>query len=359
MGLAVALGGLGVKVTYVAQERMSFERKQQGWLEPKTGTVLVKIVDNKQSVCQLVAGVPEDSIHICQGIRANGLVSVAQSELQTRGLTQWVIMETVRDVGWRGVIKRIEYARLFRKKRNSIAGVLATGHRTPDWVVQRGVPAENVFPFAYFLEKGESIEAAPVQGKSFRFIFVGQFISRKRLDWLIAALGSLVDQNFELVVIGSGALEDALRKQAEDVLGNKVVWLGLLPSNEVRHQLAKADCLVLPSLHDGWGAVVSEALLCGTPAICSDTCGCAGVVERSNVGGVFRSDNFGELGDLLIRAMQVGRVSSAQRIETIAWSDAITAKAGALYLVRILTFGQGDTITPRPPWEALCRDVMS
>lgn len=49
--------------------------------------------------------------------------------------------------------------------------------------------------------------------------------------------------------------------------------------------MARADVLVLPSWHDGWGAVVSEALMAGTPAIASDACGSAGVVRASGVGG--------------------------------------------------------------------------
>ena len=59
--------------------------------------------------------------------------------------------------------------------------------------------------------------------------------------------------------------------------------------NDIPHLMSSADCLILPSRHDGWGAVVSEALMVGTPVICSDACGSAGVVHASGVGGVFRS----------------------------------------------------------------------
>jgi glycosyltransferase involved in cell wall biosynthesis len=359
MGLAAALSELGVNVTYVAERRMSADRKEQGWLEPEAGGVVIEIAGEQQAVHQLVAGAPEDSIHICQGIRANGLVGAAQKHLAVREITQWVVMETVMDVGWRGIIKRFEYTRLFRKKRSAITGVLATGYQTPQWLVQRGVPEEKVFPFAYFLEKGEPLEAIAEPEGPFRFIFVGQFIPLKRLDLLIAALGELTDQNFELVVIGSGPLDNVFRTQAESVLGDKVDWVGKLPSNEVRAYMAVADCLILPSLYDGWGAVISEALMCGTPVICSDTCGSAGVVDKSGVGIVFRADDAGELKTSLEAALHVGPVSTKQRSGTVAWSEALGVKAGAQYLLDILTAELSDSEKPRPPWinEQVCIGV--
>jgi len=350
MALAVALAELDVQVTYVAQERMSAHRKQQGWMEPKTGSVLVEIANDKKSICKLVDSASADSAHICQGIRANGLVCVAQSEIQTRGLNLWVIMETVKDVGLSGLIKRIEYGRLFRKQRNAIAGVLAIGYRTPNWVIQRGVSVEKVFPFAYFLEKSEPVEVVEKPGGMFRFVFVGQFIPGKRLAWLLTALAALGECDFELVIIGSGPLEDTLRNQARDVLGDKVEWIGRLPSSEVRRQLVLADCLVLPSLYDGWGAVVTEALMCGTAVICSDACGSADIVNKSRVGGVFNSRNVGALQKMLERTIRFGRVTAAQRIITKTWSRSIGAEAGAEYLLRVLKHSGGKD-KPPAPWD--------
>lgn len=351
MGLAAALAELKVSVTYVAEERMSTDRQRQGWLAPEEGGVQVVIADNKQSVRQLVAEASDNSIHICQGIRANGLVGVAQAALSTRGLTQWVIMETVRDVGWRGVIKRYEYARLFNNRRGTLQGVLATGYRTPEWLAQRGVPVDNIFPFAYFLDKGDATPVPVDIDRPFRFVFVGQLIPLKRLNLLISALGELGDLEFQLVIVGSGPLEAALRNQSRAVLGDKAIWIGRLPSDEVRSCMAKCDCLVLPSLYDGWGAVVSEALMCGTSVICSDTCGSAGIVKKSNVGGVFKAEDDGDFKAMLKSAVETGCFTREQRSETVAWSDVIAAKAGADYLLDILTYRHGDKKKPQPPWS--------
>ena len=350
MGLAVALSNLRVNVTYVAAEVMSADRVQQGWLEPYAADVIVHIAQSQHAVHQLVNGAPKDSIHICGGVRVNGLVGVAQKRLANLGFTQWLAMETVMDVGWIGILKRLEYRRLFRGYRRAIRGVLAIGHKTPQWVIRRGVTEEKVFPFAYFLEEIEQQAAILKQTGPFKFIFVGQFIPRKRLNRLITALGLLTDQNFELVVIGSGPLEDVLRVQAQSVLGDRVNWIGKLPSSQVSAYMAAADCLILPSSHDGWGAVISEALMCGTPVICSDTCGAAGVVHNSGVGSVFKANDTGELQASLETALRAGTVSTEQRAATAVWGKTLGAKSGAQYLLDILTGELKVNKKPMPPW---------
>jgi glycosyltransferase involved in cell wall biosynthesis len=285
-------------------------------------------------------------------IRANGLVHEAQRALAARGLLQWVIMETVDDTGYRGILKRLEYRRLYMQWRGRIEGVLAIGHRTPAWVVARGMPAERVFPFAYFLPDMAPIERVSRDTEPFRFVFVGNFIVRKRLDLLISALAALKRSDLELVVIGSGPLEGELRAAAKAALQGRVRWIGPLSMSEVPRAVARADCLVLPSRHDGWGAVISEALMVGTPAICSDRCGAAGVVQASGHGGVFRSGDVSELRAQIVRALDSGPMSRSKRDALAAWARCIGAEAGAIYLREVFAASPEQKACPPPPWYA-------
>lgn len=369
--LAAALARQGSEVIYVAEQPMSADRAEQGWIVPQLPGVRLELAATAKSSATLVASAPPDSIHICQGLRGNGLVRHAQSAIKARGLRQWVVMETVDDAGWRGAIKRLEYRRLFAIWRQHLQGVLAIGHTTPAWITARGMPANRVFPFAYFLgdldlikglspphplageglgERGEGTEGLPEQRTCFRFIFVGNFIELKRLDLLLDALRRIPDQNFELAMIGSGPLEPTLRAMAAECLPGRVHWLGRLPLNQVPAEIAKADCLVLPSRHDGWGAVVSEALMVGTPVICSATCGSAGVVRASGQGGVFNSGDRSELIEQLARAVAGGLVQEPDRVALAHWATCLGAKAGAAYLANILHFVSGIGERPAPPW---------
>lgn len=350
--LAVALARYGCRVTYVAEQAISADRLQQGWAAPELPPVNLIYAATDTATKSVARRAPAHSIHICQGIRSNGLVSIAQRELSAHGLRQWVVMETVEDSGWRGIIKRMEYRRLFRARRDSLQGVLAIGYRTMDWVAARGMPAERVYPFAYFLPDAKArTEVGSSPPRVFRFLFVGRLIALKRVDWLLNALANVGTQDFELLVVGTGSEEPALRTLAASRLGDRVLWLGQLPLTEVPAVMAQADCLVLPSIHDGWGAVVSEALMAGTPVICSDACGAAGVVSASGVGGVFPRDRDDVLTKMLNKQIVSGAIDDASRKQLATWATALGAEAGARHLLNILAYTNYGGSRPLPPWH--------
>lgn len=359
-GLATALAGKGCAVTYVAETEMTAGRAQQGWSTPDLGSVVLRMAPSDSEARALAQSAPAKSVHICQGIRSNGRVGIAQSVLENRALTQWVVMETVDDAGVQGVLKRLEYTRLFFRWRNSLEGVLATGHTTADWVVARGVPADRVYPFAYFLPSAEygAVHAARTSGP-FRFLFVGQFIELKRLDALIRALRGFIDRfEFELLVVGSGPLEIQWKEEANAALPGRVRWIGRLPQDKVPAAMDQADCLVLPSRHDGWGAVVSEALMVGVPVICSDACGAAAAVKASGVGGAFRVNDAADLQDHLYRAMQAGPLAPAERRGLARWASCLGASAGADYLLKIIAHRKVVGDRPVPPWAVASPEVI-
>jgi len=351
--LVSALAHQGCDVTYVAEQPMSAERAEQGWAVPCLPGVRLELAQTANKISALVASAPGDSIHICQGLRGNGFVGRAQAELKVRGLRQWVVMETVDDAGLRGAIKRFVYRRLFAAWRKHLRGILAIGAGTPSWVAATGMPKDCVFPFAYFLADQNLEECSwHVTRERFRFVFVGMLIERKRLGLLLDALHRIHPQECELAVVGSGPLEANLRARADELLPGRVLWTGRLPLSQVPQEIAKADCLVLPSRHDGWGAVVSEALMVGTPVICSDACGSAGVVRESGKGGVFRSGDLGGLKDNLVAALSRGLVKETDRVALAKWAGCLGAKAGASYLLDILNYDGSVGKIPVPPWSA-------
>lgn len=355
-GLAAALARSGYSVTYVVEESLSSNRIALGWQLPDLGGANLRYVENESSVAALVASAGISSIHVCQGIRANGRVGLAQRLLAKRGLRQWVVMETVDDVGWIGYLKKWVYFALFQVRKHWFEGVLATGYRTVKWVVDRGIPLGKVFPFAYFLPDVKSLSnKSPLyrQGRvseKFCFIYVGRLIELKRVNMLIESLSHLDSSQFELCVVGNGPLENELRELGDRLLPGQVRWLGRLDSTKVPDVLREADCLILPSRHDGWGAVVSEALMLGTPAICSDACGSAGVVRASGVGGVFPNGDMDALTELLRSAMRGGRIDADRRESLSLWGRSLGAEAGASYLVEIFLHFELKLSRPSPPW---------
>ena len=122
---------------------------------------------------------------------------------------------------------------------------------------------------------------------------------------------------------------------------------------EIPTEMARADCVVLPSRGDGWGAVVSEALMTGTPAICSDRCGAAGAVRASGHGGVFPSGDAAALAAALAETIRRGRQRPSQRAALAAWARCLGADSGAGYLEAILRFMATGGERPMAPWDAI------
>jgi glycosyltransferase involved in cell wall biosynthesis len=349
--LASALANLNIDVTYVAEREMSEDRASLGWKAPHMNGVRIAFADSGKSMADLARSSAPDSLHLCQGLRGNGLIAAAQSALAFEGREQWVLMETVENEGLHGYVRRKVYEHLIANRDKNISGYLAIGHKMPNWLIERGVPDAKVFPFAYFLD--DTINAnSEMQRKPdevFRIIFVGRFIQLKRLDLLIRALGALARNDVELFVIGSGPLEAALRKQGSDILGHRLHWIGQVASDVVPNYVASSDLLVLPSDYDGWGAVVSEAIMVGTPAVCSDQCGAADVVRRSGRGGVFERGSVSSLCNLLDDLVKDGPQTQLKRKALSQWGRCLGAKAGSEYLLEILNKNVNRAV-PMAPW---------
>jgi glycosyltransferase-like protein len=111
---------------------------------------------------------------------------------------------------------------------------------------------------------------------------VGGIEPRKGSDTLIRALAQLQDPREPppvLAVIGGHSFQDH-RPYRERVLamvpglglelGNDVVLAGTVPDEEVPAWYGAADVLAFPSVSEGWGLAVLEALAAGLPVIASD-----------------------------------------------------------------------------------------
>ena len=116
--LAESLAERGFPVTFVANKLLSTNRVKQGWEQQGFNKVAFKLAYNKNTFTRLALEAPEDAIHLCQGLRGNGLVGNAQRIMRKKRLNHWVFMEKVDDAGWLGLIKRGVYRILFLRWRD-------------------------------------------------------------------------------------------------------------------------------------------------------------------------------------------------------------------------------------------------
>lgn len=114
---------------------------------------------------------------------------------------------------------------------------------------------------------------------------VGWLTDIKGHTYLIEAVAKLKQDfpSLHLVIIGSGDRHDALLQQAELAgLRDAVHFLG--HRNDIESCLAGMDVFVLPSLNEGMGRALIEAMAAGLPVIASHVGGIPAVIRHERTG---------------------------------------------------------------------------
>lgn len=142
-----------------------------------------------------------------------------------------------------------------------------------------GVPTEKLFP----VPLGTILPNFPLTDKGTagpcRFVFVGSLRRLKGVDVLLDVFTELAREGIpvELALLGDVAERD-LADRAEKM--RNVTHRPFMPQSRLFAEVARHDCLLLPSRFDSFGMVVPEAMAVGLPAIVSDRVGAKCIIEQ-------------------------------------------------------------------------------
>ena len=108
------------------------------------------------------------------------------------------------------------------------------------------------------------------------FLSVGTIEPRKNLERLLQAFTLFMKENnshYNLVIVGNfGWKTKSFKTQlAKHPYRNQIQLLGYVKKEELPIVYSHAQALIYPSLYEGFGLPVLEALACGTDVICSKT----------------------------------------------------------------------------------------
>ncbi len=101
---------------------------------------------------------------------------------------------------------------------------------------------------------------------------VGTVQPRKNYIRLIEALGQLPDKQAHLVIAGGrGWLQAPIYAAVESLeLKDRVHFIGFADDADLPALYSAARCVAIPSLYEGFGLPVLEAMACGTPVVTSN-----------------------------------------------------------------------------------------
>lgn len=190
----------------------------------------------------------------------------------------------------------------------------------------------KVFPFQYVTEDVQRTQSVP-QG-SLKLLFVGNLCKRKNVQIVIRALKGI--DSVEFTVIGDGIERKNLERLSQK-MKIEVNFLGTKEMKAISHIMQSYDVLVLPSLYDGWGAVVNEAMGLGLYVIVSDRCGAKQLIDNESVGLIVKSNSVLSVKKALIYCVENLEVIRCNSKKNIKYFEQNRAKNIAKYFVDCIT----------------------
>lgn len=159
---------------------------------------------------------------------------------------------------------------------------------------------------------------------------VGNLQPRKNLSRLVEAFAQLPRslRDLKLVLVGKAQWQQSqVYERVKDLnLEDRVVFTGYVTDDELALLYHSSQALVYPSLYEGFGLPILEAMACGTPVICSNTSSMPEVAGDAA---------------LLIDPLNVGEMSEA--IAQVAGSGSVRAELAARGLRRNAQFTWQET----------------
>ncbi len=210
---------------------------------------------------------------------SNRLLPVT-AERRIAALHDVSILRTPQAYAWHS---QLMFRRALRELRRADAVITPSQHSRQQIVRRIGVSPERV----HVVYNGVSSLFTPMQDaegwsrtvagveRPYLF-FAGVLNRRKNIDGLVEVfaryLAETDDDELKLVLCGSPGIgdEDVRREVARRDLARRVLFLGYVDDTRLVALYRGAVALVFPSLDEGFGLPVIEAMAAGCPVICSD-----------------------------------------------------------------------------------------
>lgn len=168
-----------------------------------------------------------------------------------------------------GGLKSSHYVRPEQKRQEmNLADIVLVPSSFAERTIREYHPNKNIARAPYGVDTKFWAPAAEMRpSQLLRFIYAGQLSLRKGTPQLIEAWKFAALRDAELELVGPWQLSDGSLK----TLPSNIVWQQPCAPEELLRRFQAADVFVFPSFFEGFGLVLTEALACGLPAICSES----------------------------------------------------------------------------------------
>lgn len=287
----------GIEFHFISTMPMEEERKNGGWEtdssfpyelksyfsaeEEKHAFELAKISD-----VVIMGSAPEKFVGYRMKYAKNKLTFRYTERIYKKG--RWRVLSP------RGAIMR--FKTFFRYINKPIYALCASAYTAGDLALL-GSYLGRCYKWGYFPETKRYKDVEEIIGKKKKnsLLWTARFIDWKHPETAVAVAERLKSDgyNFQLNMIGVGALKESIKKQIiKKGLQNEIRLLGAMSPNEVREHMEQSEIFLFTSdRNEGWGAVLNEAMNSGCAVVANREIGSVPFLLKDNENGIIYKGN--------------------------------------------------------------------
>lgn len=251
------------------------------------------------------------------------------------------------------------YQNFIHKVFEALDGVISVSEATRQECIKRGMDPDkgvalpNGFDISDFKKVPDKISARKqIEAKfnidlsnTFLLLTVGRQVKRKGHEWFIQEVLPKVKSKVLYLVVGDGPEHERLKELAQSSPEKeRILLVGKQPDDILKSSYAASDVFIMPNIPisgdmEGFGIVLLEANLAGTPAVAADLEGIKDVIENGKNGykiEVKDDIRFAEKIDAVLEN-ELTQLSDSSRnyvLENFAWNK--VAKQYISYLQQVI-----------------------
>jgi glycosyltransferase involved in cell wall biosynthesis len=291
-------------------------------------------IANGRVDCDVVSALSGGGLAIGQAAHARGIAYVCDRGSSHIAVQDRLLREeyAMLDLDWPGVDPRV-VAKERAEYALADAIALPSGFAV-DSFVSEGIPRAKLHHIPYGVDL-ERFRRTQPRAAEFRVLYVGSLSVRKGIHYLLQGFARAGLANARLVLVGGASTEGDELIRRFPVTG--LERTGHLPPDQVAREMSRASVLVLPSIEDGFGLVLTQALACGCPILATTNTGGPDLVTGEDVGFVVPIRDPDALAERLVQLQQAPALLAAQsaaaveRVRRLGGWDEYGRRALALF----------------------------
>ncbi len=257
---------------YIYDRRMVDDLRVLGW------TVIVREIDAsfprptaaaRRNAARTLSAIEDDAIVVVDGLALGALPVEAEHEAARLRLVALVHHPLAAETGLDTSLAT-ELHESERRALTSVRRVIVTSQATADSLPAYGVERTRVTVVEPGTELGPIARGSG--GPGVHFLCVATLIPRKGHNVLFKALQRIAARDWRLTCVGSHDRDPETARRLRELLAEigltgRVRLAGEIEPPALAQYYDRADTFVLPTLHEGYGMAVAEAIARGLPVI--------------------------------------------------------------------------------------------